>query len=38
VEMVFGQNAAEPELDGDEKGTLFLILKTMMDVLEGAGR
>jgi hypothetical protein len=36
VEMVFGQNAAEPEIDGDEKGTLFLILKTVIDVLDAA--
>jgi hypothetical protein len=36
VDVVFGQNAAEPEIDGDEKGTLFLILKTMIDVLDEA--
>jgi hypothetical protein len=35
VEIVFGQNAAEPEIDGDEQGTLFLILKTVIDVLDG---
>ena len=36
VEMVFGQNAAEPEIDGDEQGTLFLILKTVIDALDDA--
>jgi hypothetical protein len=36
VDLVFGQNAAEPELDGDERGTLFLILKTVIDILGDA--
>jgi hypothetical protein len=36
VDMVFGQNAAEPEIEDSEKGTLFLILKTMIDALDEA--
>jgi hypothetical protein len=36
VGIVFGQNAAEPEIEGDEQGTLFLVLKTVIDVLDEA--
>jgi hypothetical protein len=36
VDMVFGQTAAEPEIEDDEKGTLFLILKTIIDALDEA--